>query len=94
MRVLFYKKMYAAAFCRAVKNVAVRWRFTVFTMVSFHFLSSYYFLFGFVIFWHGPLIVSRGDGWGWPAASLACSNSIRGDEKIANDVELLEIFGL
>ena len=32
---------------------------TVFTMVSFHFLSSYYFLFGFVIFWHGPLLRSH-----------------------------------
>ena len=33
--------------------------FTVFTMVSFHFLSSYYFLSGFVIFWHGSLLRSH-----------------------------------
>ena len=55
-------------------EVAVRRGFTVFTTVSFHLLSSYYFFFA------------------WLAASLARSNSIRGDEKIAYDVYLLEIF--
>ena len=59
-RFFFYKKM-CGRFAGGKKSgpnneVAIRRGFTVFTTVSFHLLSSYYFFFGLAIFSHGSLL--------------------------------------